>query len=233
MKTIKGNPAGKPETVRPVRGRKPIFRREHVIEAALALVARDGYQALSMRGIATYMGTGVATLYHYFSSLAEVNDALAIVLLNEIPLLDARNARETRRQLKDRTMAYADVVARHPDFVRMVGPLADQQIMRLLDSALRAMLDAGVDIERAGVSWSVLESLAQTHATSSRRLDNTRKSETRKKFKELDAVLRLADTGVFKASRDEWFHRVLDLTIDRMLPELTVKTSKRKKADPL
>lgn len=227
MKKTRKATIEKPAAERPARGRKPIFRREHVIEAALALVDRDGHEALSMRGIATYMGTGVATLYNYFGSLAEVNDALAIALLNEIPLLDAKDVRDTRRQLKERTMAYADVVARHPDFERMVGPLADQQIMRLLDSALRVMLDAGVDIERAGVSWSVLQSLAQTHAASSRRLDNAKRSDTRKKFKELDAVLTLANTGVFKASRDEWFHRVLDLTIDRMLPELKIKTSKR------
>jgi len=227
MKKSRETAAERPAAGRPARGRKPIFRREHVIEAALALMDRDGHAALSMRGIAAYMGTGVATLYNYFGSLAEVNDAIAIALLNEIPLLDANDTREARRQLKDRTMVYADVVARHPDFERMVGPLADQQIMRLLDSALRVMLNAGVDIERAGVSWSVLQSLAQTHAASSRRLDSAKRSDTRKKFKELDAVLKLANTGVFKASRDEWFHRVLDLTIDRMLPELKIKTSKR------
>src|SRR3546814_9726201 len=96
------------------------------------------------------MGTGVATLYNYFGSLAEVNDALAIVLLNETPLFDAKNARETRRQLKEIVMAYAKVVARNPDFERMVGPLDDQQILRLLDSALRMLLNDGVDIERAG-----------------------------------------------------------------------------------
>lgn len=227
MKSNQGNLSGKPETERPVRGRKPIFRREHVIEAARELVDQKGHEALSMRGIANYMGTGVATLYHYFGSLTEVNDALAIALLNEIPLLNAKNVRETRQQLKDRTLRYAEVVARHPDFERMVGPLADQQIMRLLDSALHAMLNAGVDIERAGVSWSVLQSLAQTHAASSRRLDSAKRIETRKKFKDLDAVVRLASTGVFNANRDDLFHRVLDLTIDRMLPELKAKNSKR------
>src|SRR3546814_6538483 len=91
-----------------------------------------------------------------------------------IPLFDAKNARETRRQLKEIVMAYAKVVARHPDFERMVGPLADQQILRLLDSALRMLLNAGVDIERAGASWSVLQSLAQTHAASNRRLSSAK-----------------------------------------------------------
>jgi AcrR family transcriptional regulator len=212
---------------RPARGRKPIFRRESVIDTALALVDEQGHEALSMRAIAAQLGAGVATLYHYFGSLAELKDAMAIALLNDIPLLDATNAAETRRQLKRMAMAYADVVARHPDFELMVGPKADQQIMRLLDSALRAMRNAGVDIERAGVSWSLLQSLAQTHAASSRRLNNARHTETRKRFKELDAVLALANTGAFKASHDEWFERILDLTIDRMLPELNIRSGKR------
>src|SRR3546814_16542206 len=86
------------------------------------------------------MGTGVATLYNYFGSLAEVNDALAIVLLNEIPLFDAQNARETRLQLKEIVMAYAKVVARHPDFHRKVGSLADQQLLRLPDPDLRMQI---------------------------------------------------------------------------------------------
>lgn len=201
-------------------GRKPIFRTEDVITAAMDLVNRDGQEALSMRAIAAQLGTGVATLYNYFGSLAELEDAIAIVLLKDIPLIDAKDVRQTRCQIKEMAMAYARVAARYPGFEQMVGPLADQQIMRLLDSALRAMLDAGVDIVRAGVSWSVLQSLAETHAASSRRLTHVRQTGTRKRFKDLDAVLTLANTGVFKASREEWFDQVLDLTIDRMLPEL-------------
>lgn len=221
------NPSNEPEAVRAVRGRKPIFRREDVVRAALDLVDREGHGAMSMRAIAAHMGTGIATLYNYFASLAELKDAMALTLLNEIPLLDAKDAKETRRQLKDRVIAYAKVAAHHPDFERMVGPLADQQSLRLLDSALRAMLNAGVDIERAGVSWSVLQSLAQSHAATHRRLQGMRQARTRKIFKDLDAVLTLADTGAFKASHEEWFHTVLDLTIDRMLPELKGKTLRR------
>lgn len=223
MKKARTIMADKRGAARAKPGRKPMFRSEHVIRAALDLVDRDGHEALSMRAIAAQLGTGVATLYNYFASIAELKDALAIVLLEEIPLMDTRDPRGTRRQLKETAMAYSRVAARYPDFEQMVGPLAEHQIMRLLDSALRAMLDAGVDIVRAGVSWSVLQSLAQTHATESRRLNNVRKAGTRKTFKDLDAVLTLANTGVFKTSRDEWFDQILDLTIDRMLPELKAK----------
>src|SRR3546814_13635544 len=109
----------------------------------------------------------------------------------------------------------------------MVGPLADQQILILLDSALRMLLNAGVDIERAGASWSVLQSLAQTHAASNRRLSSARQTRMRKKLVGLDAVLTLTDAGICKARSDEWFHRSRDLTIDRMLPELKDRNSKQ------
>jgi len=208
-------------------GRKPIFRKEHVVKAALDLVDRDGHAALSMRAIAADLGTGVATLYNYFGSLAELKDAMALILIDGIPLLDAKSARETRRQLKDMAMAYAKVSERHPDFEQMVGPLAYQRILRLLDSALRAMVNAGVDIERAGVMWSVLQSLAQSHAVSSRRLVSVGQTEMRKMIKDLDAVLTLASTGYVEASLEERFSQVLDLTLDRMLPELKTRTSGR------
>jgi hypothetical protein len=49
----------------------------------------------------------------------------------------------------------------------------------------------------------------------------------RKRVKDLDAVRALAETGVFEASGDDWFEQVLDLAIDRLLPELSLKSSKR------
>jgi AcrR family transcriptional regulator len=208
-----------------------MFRKEQVVRVALNLVERNGHEALSMRGIAAELGTGVATLYNYFGSLAELNDALAITLLNEIPLVDANDARETRRQLEEMVIAYANVVARHPNFVQMVGALAHQQTMRIFDSTLQAMLNAGVDVERAAVSWSVLSGLAESHATSNRRVDRVRQGGIRTKFKELDALQAVANTGVFKLSHDEWFRKALSLTIDQMLPELKAKSSSAKKAD--
>lgn len=207
-------------------GRKPLFRKEQVVKAALDLVERNGHEALSMRAIAAQLGTGVATLYNYFGSLAELNDALAITLLAEIPLADANDIPETRRQLKAMVVGYAQVVARHPNFVQMVGPLADQQIMRLFDSTLRAMLNAGVDVDRAAASWSVLQGLAETHAASRRTVDRVRQSDMRTKFKDLEAVQAVAKAGIFKTGHEEWFHRVLDMAIDRMLPELAAKASK-------
>jgi len=230
MKKTPNSPAKKPRAAPATPGRKPLFQKEQVIRIALDLVERNGHEALSMRAIAAELGTGVATLYNYFGSLAELNDALAITLLDEIPLVDTKDVRETRCQLKELVIAYANIVERHPNFVQMVGALADQKIMRIFDSTLQAMLDAGVDVERATVTWSVLSGLAVSHAASSRRVDRTRQTDMRRKFKDLKALQVAVKTGVFKLGQDEWFSQILDLTIDRMLPELKARTPRAAKA---
>lgn len=226
MKKVRNSGADK-GTAAAGPGRKPSFRREHVIQAALDVLDRDGHEALSMRAIAAELGTGVATLYNYFDSLADLNDALAMTLVSQIPLLDAKDALQARQQLKDMVMAYAKVAERHPDFEQMVGPQTYQRILQLLNSALRVLVDAGVDIERAGVLWSILQSLGQSHAISSRRLGSVRQPEMRRMVKDLDAVMRLADTGYLEASIDERFSQVLDLILDRIVPELKARPARR------
>ena len=211
-------------------GRKPNFHREHVIKAALDLMDRSGHEALSMRAIAAELGTGVATLYNYFESLADLNDELALTLLGGIPLLDAKEPQQVRQQLKDMVIAYAEVAERHPDINQMVGPHTFERILQLLNSALHAMVDAGVDIERAGVMWSILQSLAQSHAISSRRLGTVRQPEMRKMVKGLDAVMTLADTGYLEASLEERFTLVLDVILDRIVPELKAKAKAKAKS---
>ena len=201
-------------------GRKPKFEKEQVIRVALDLVEREGHEALTMRAVATELGTGVATLYNYFGSQAEFNDALAVTLLNEIPLVDTESTADIRAQIEAMVTAYANVVARHPNFVQMVGPLAHRQTMRIFDGTLKALLGAGVDIERATVSWSILSGLAESHATSNRRVDRVKQGGMRTRFKDLDALQAVDEAGIFKLSHDAWFRQALGLTIDRMLPEL-------------
>jgi AcrR family transcriptional regulator len=227
MKKARTTKSGQAGAASATPGRKPSFRREHVIKAALDLMDREGHQALSMRAIAAELGTGVATLYNYFDSLADLNDALAMSLVGDIPLLEAGDARQARQQLKAMVMNYARVAERHPDFEQMVGPQTYQRILQLLNSALRVMVDAGVDVERAGMMWSILQSLGQSHAVASRRLGGVRQPEVRKMVKDLDAVAILAGTGYLDASIDERFSLVLDLVLDRIVPELKARPAKR------
>ncbi len=47
-------------------------RRQELLERSFELFAREGYAGLSMRRIATELGTSTGTLYHYFDGKADL-----------------------------------------------------------------------------------------------------------------------------------------------------------------
>ncbi|GGQ83407.1 TetR/AcrR family transcriptional regulator [Streptomyces pilosus] len=61
---------------RPSRGPKPGLTLERVVEAAIEVADRDGLGALSMRRIATELGTGTMSLYRYVPGKAELLDLM-------------------------------------------------------------------------------------------------------------------------------------------------------------
>ncbi|MEU1080517.1 TetR/AcrR family transcriptional regulator [Streptomyces sp. NPDC005908] len=61
---------------RPSRGPKPGLTLERIVEAAIEVADRDGIGALSMRRIATELGTGTMSLYRYVPGKAELLDLM-------------------------------------------------------------------------------------------------------------------------------------------------------------
>src|SRR5690606_9235190 len=61
---------------RPSRGPKPGLTLERIVDAAVEVADRDGLDALSMRRIATELGTGTMTLYRYVPGKAELLDLM-------------------------------------------------------------------------------------------------------------------------------------------------------------
>ncbi|MFZ4181281.1 TetR/AcrR family transcriptional regulator [Streptomyces sp. R02] len=61
---------------RPSRGPKPGLTLDRIVEAAIEVADRDGLGALSMRRIATGLGTGTMSLYRYVPGKAELLDLM-------------------------------------------------------------------------------------------------------------------------------------------------------------
>ncbi|MFE0927643.1 TetR/AcrR family transcriptional regulator [Streptomyces mutabilis] len=61
---------------RPSRGPKPGLTLERIVEAAVEVADRDGLGAVSMRRIATELGTGTMSLYRYVPGKAELIDLM-------------------------------------------------------------------------------------------------------------------------------------------------------------
>lgn len=65
------------EWVRPARGPKPSLTLDRIVEAAIALADQEGIDALSMRRVATELGSGTMSLYRHVPGKAEL---LALML---------------------------------------------------------------------------------------------------------------------------------------------------------
>ncbi|MFJ6985195.1 MULTISPECIES: TetR/AcrR family transcriptional regulator [unclassified Streptomyces] len=61
---------------RPSRGPKPGLTLERIVETAVAVADREGLDAVSMRRVATELGTGAMSLYRYVPGKAELLDLM-------------------------------------------------------------------------------------------------------------------------------------------------------------
>ncbi|MFJ4834731.1 TetR/AcrR family transcriptional regulator [Streptomyces sp. NPDC088747] len=61
---------------RPSRGRKPGLSVERIVEAAVQVADTEGIEAVSMRRIATELGTGTMSLYRYVPGKGELLDLM-------------------------------------------------------------------------------------------------------------------------------------------------------------
>ena len=127
---------------RPARRRREPISRDQIVTAAIALLDREGLDALSMRRLAEELGTGAATLYWHVGS----KDGLLYLVLDEvigegkIPDPDPERWREQIKQVaRDQRAA----THRHPWVVRVsigripMGPNALRYSERIL-AILRA-----------------------------------------------------------------------------------------------
>lgn len=86
--------------------------KTRVVAEAVRLADREGVHGLSMRRLATELGAGAMSLYHYVASRDELLDAMVDVVFDEIelPSTDADWSSAMRRQ----AMSARQVLARHP-----------------------------------------------------------------------------------------------------------------------
>ena len=149
-------PESLPIWFRPEPGtRRPRFSRDQIAAAALEIADADGFDAVSMRRIATKLGAGTMSLYRYISAksdlIALMDDALmgeSLVLAEELP--DDWRAAVTLIARRTR-----DALIRHPWAVKSLqGQGASEQAgafgpngLRHFEQSLAAVAGAPLDTE--------------------------------------------------------------------------------------
>ncbi len=124
--------------------------RSRALATALKLVDEEGPTSLTMRRLATELGTGPATLYGYFDSrdalLAElVDESLAGFELPDPPPPDWHQAAlATGRRFRVALLAHPNLLPLLP-----VGQLAGPNALRSLEAAMAGMVGYGFTTEVA------------------------------------------------------------------------------------
>ncbi|MEI6727927.1 MAG: TetR/AcrR family transcriptional regulator, partial [Actinomycetes bacterium] len=131
------------------------LNRDAIARAALALVDRDGPEALSLRRVAGDLGVGTMTLYHYVPSReALVADIVALLIAEmDLTVTAGLTWREGAKQVGRSLRAMA---LRHPRAFALVAAAASDE-PPLLDFARRLRdfyVELGAPLEAFVEVWS-------------------------------------------------------------------------------
>jgi AcrR family transcriptional regulator len=131
--------------------------REAIADAALRLLDRDGLDGLSMRRLATELGTGPASLYWHVQSKDELLELLVDRVMGEIELPEPDPSR-WQEQLKQFGRESRRVMRSHRDIARItlgripMGP----NLVRFVEWMLVLLRGAGVPDRAAAYAGDLL-----------------------------------------------------------------------------
>jgi AcrR family transcriptional regulator len=129
---------------------------ERVLAEALTLVDADGMDALTVRALATRLGTGSSTLYRHVASRDELLVLLVDAVLGEVRLPDP--ALPGRVRVEQLSTELRRVLRSHPHVVPALGgaPLRGPNAVRASACGLDNLLAAGHPPARARTAYFAL-----------------------------------------------------------------------------
>jgi len=166
---------------------------ERVLEAAVALAARDGLESLTMRKLADELGAGAMSLYHYVPNKERLLDGMVDIVFCEIELPSTEV--DWKTAMRTRAVSTRDALRRHPWAIGLMegrtthGPAN----LRLHDAVLGCLRAAGFSIETTVQAYSVQDAYIYGFALQERdmspRTADDFAAEAQRQMHEYEAVL--------------------------------------------
>lgn len=138
----------------PSAGRKKPITVDAIIETALRIIEREGYDALTMRRVASALETGPASLYAHVVNKEDLDDLLIGRLCAEIDLPQP-NSRIWRTQAISVCSQIRDQYLRYPGISRAALAVVptNTETLRVSEGMLGILLAGGVDPQTA--AWAI------------------------------------------------------------------------------
>src|ERR1700760_405685 len=134
----------------PSGGRKPPITGDAIIDAAFAIGAAEGYEALTMRRVAVALETGPSSLYAHVVNKEDLDELLIGRLCAEIKLPEPDPA-TWRQQAINVCTQLRDQYLRYPGISRAAFAVAPSNLdtLRISERMLAILLAGGVDPQTA------------------------------------------------------------------------------------
>ncbi|MFE4514121.1 TetR/AcrR family transcriptional regulator [Kitasatospora sp. NPDC056783] len=149
---------------RPQRRREqPALSRDQIVAEALALLASDGIEALSMRKLAARLNAGATSLYTHVANKDELLALVVDEVFGTLPRPEAEGS-EDPKVWREKVMECAEsmraAIMHHPWMVSVIGDVGMIYLgpnwMRLSESMLAVMETAGFKLGEANVAMSAV-----------------------------------------------------------------------------
>jgi AcrR family transcriptional regulator len=137
--------------------RRPQLTRQRIVTEALAVIAHDGAQALTMRSLATRLGVVPGALYHHVGNKQQLHDLVLDGVLAEIDV-HLKPSQPWTQQLKTLAHRLRQVLERHPGIAVILktrDPLGPHSLA-LAEAFLAPLQAAGFADRQAGLAFFLL-----------------------------------------------------------------------------
>jgi TetR/AcrR family transcriptional regulator, tetracycline repressor protein len=137
--------------------RRPQLTRQRIVTEALAVIAQDGAQALTMRSLAARLGVVPGALYHHFGNKQQLQDLVLDGVLAEVDFHTNPSLAWTE-QLKILATRLRQVLEAHPGVAGILktrDPLGPHSLA-LAEAFLSPLQTAGFADRQAGLAFFLL-----------------------------------------------------------------------------
>jgi AcrR family transcriptional regulator len=192
--------------VRPAPGeRRPAYTREEIVATALEIADNEGFEAVSMRRIASDLGAGTMTLYHYVRTRDELTALMGEAIMGELVIPDDELPDGWREGLAEIARRTRRVFTRHPWIVEHLddgedGP-SGPNALRHFEQSLAVASGTGLGMDEQLELVSLVDDYVFGYAIRAREWRDPLFDDTDEARQRLDAILEYLDvqlrTGEF------------------------------------
>ena len=140
------------------RPREPLLDRDRIVDAALALLDREGAAGLRTRRLANELGVAAPSLYHHLDGMGAILDAIRDRLTRRITVTDWDDL-AWPEAVAAAARSYYAAFAPHPAVVPLLAahPVTDARTTAAYDAFIAKLVSAGWSPADAGSVLALVE----------------------------------------------------------------------------